>query len=148
MTTSATPVELRPGAPRVYAGLLVAAVGVAILALALTGLGVIERVALAVLVVLIGARAWSLQSLWTGAFVRLRRDGTAEWRRPHRDAERRGRWIGHWHAGPLVALVFEFDDGGRRRERIALWRDQVDPEAWRRLLILLRHDRRGDGTIG
>lgn len=103
---------------------------------------------LAVVVLLVGVRAWSRQSRWTGAFLRLRRDGTAEWQRPDREGERRGRLVAHWHAGALVALVFEHADGRPRRERFALWRDQVDPEAWRRLLILLRHDRRGDGAIG
>lgn len=129
--------------------LLAVAFGASLVAIALSGLGAIERLALAALSVLVGLRAWSRQVRWTGSFIRLERDGTARWRRPDREGERRGRWVGHWQAGPLVALVLEYDEGGRhRRERVALWRDQVGSEDWRRLLILLRHDRRGDGAFG
>lgn len=120
----------------------------ALVALAASGIGTPGRIMLAAVVLLVGVRAWSRQSRWTGAFLRLRRDGTAEWQRSRREGEQTGRLVAHWHAGPLVALVLASADGRPRHERLALWRDQVDPEAWRRLLILLRHDRRGDGAIG
>ncbi len=117
------------------------------LALALSGIGSIARIVLAAIVLGTGFRAWSRQARWTGAMVRVWRDGTAEWRCSGESGERRGRLSGHWQAGPLVTLVLEAEGSARGRERLALWRDQVDPESWRRLLILVRHDRHGDGAI-
>lgn len=128
--------------------LLTIAAMAALVALVASGLPAVVQVPLALLTLVIVVRAWKAQSCWTGARVRLHRDGSGDWRREGMPCELRGRLIGHWQGGPLVALVLQPDGSTGGCVRLALWRDQIDPEAWRRLLILLRHDRHGGGALG
>lgn len=148
MTISATPVELQPGAPRLYAVLLTIAALAAVISVLVSGLPIPVQVLLALLTLVIAARAWKSQSRWTGARVRLHRDGSGDWKRAGMPAELRGRLVAHWQGGPLVTLVLQAEGGIGEHVRLALWRDQIDADAWRRLVILLRHDRHGGGALG
>jgi hypothetical protein len=119
-----------------------------VIAVSVSGLSMTAQLALGVLVLAIVWRAYQSQARWTGSRVRLQRDGSVDWRTPGDPEEHRGRLVGHWQAGPLVALVLQPDREASAYVRIALWRDQTDADSWRRLVILLRHDRRGGGAVG
>lgn len=134
--------------PRVYAGLLAGAAAASVTAVSLSGLSMAAQLALGMLVFVIVWRAYRSQSRWTGSRIRLQRDGSLDWRTAGDADEHRGRLVGHWQAGPLVALVMQPDGEADACVRIALWRDQTDSDSWRRLVILLRHDRRGGGAVG
>jgi hypothetical protein len=148
LTTSAAPVELRPGLPRAYAALLASATVAALVAIAISGLPPVLRLALAPLPVVLAWRAWARQHAFTGAVLRIDGEGRAEWRGPSDHGPVSGRLVAHWQAGPVAALVLAAAGAGSPRARIAIWRDQVDADAWRRLSILLRHQRHGQGAIG
>lgn len=147
MTSAAPPVELRPGRSRLYVALLSAATLATVVAVAISGVPSGVKLALAVLVALLAGRAWRRQAASAGITIRLSADGCAEWALPGGGPTTRGRLVAHWQAGPVAALVLAAAAAGRPRWRVAIFRDQVDAEAWRRLAILLRHRRRGDGAI-
>ena len=146
MTTSAAPVELILLPPRRYAVFLALATLAALVALVVSGLPALGKLLLVPAALVTAASAWRVQSRWTHAVIHLHRDGAADWLQKDSQQRLDGRLVDHWNAGPLVALVLSPEQGARLR--IAVWRDQVDGDAWRRLLILLRHDRRGGGALG
>jgi hypothetical protein len=147
LTSAAPPVELRPGRSRLYAALLSAVTLAAVVAVAISGVPLALKFALAALAVLLAGRAWRRQAATAGITVRLSADGGAEWVSPDAGPTTRGRLVAHWQAGPVATLVLAAAPAGRPRWRVAIFRDQVDAEAWRRLAILLRHRRRGDDAI-
>jgi hypothetical protein len=140
---------LRPGRPRAYAAILgLAAIGAGI-AVAISGLPSPVQVAALPVVAWIAWRAWRRQRGWVGCLLRLHGDGRVEWAAPGSGVVVAGRLVAHWQSGPLAALVLATHEGGDRSvERIAVWRDQIDRDAWRRLSILLRHLRHRDGALG
>lgn len=139
-------IEFRPS--RIFAGGLVGAHGLALLAAWVSLSGWVHMlVAFGVCLSALGCLAEALQ--WSGraaVALELRADGRARWR------DRKGLWheslLGNDHFLSPVLMVVGLLTGGRSRKRIVLFSDSAAPEELRRLRVRLQWHIRGEPGTG
>lgn len=147
MARSEAPLVLETRASRGFQLGLVALAAAALSAVLMADLPLAIAPPLALFVLLVAIRAWRDHAQVAGMRLRLSADGTLDWRDPA-GKEGQGRLASSARVGPLVALAVREASGPTRR--IALWRDMLDADAWRRLQVALARtpsaDSYNDGT--
>jgi xanthosine utilization system XapX-like protein len=140
LASSEPPLVLELRTSRGFGAGLAVAVAAAIVAVLLADLPVSIAIALGMLGLFAGARAWQTQAALAGLRLRIGEDGSVDWR-TRAGAEGQGRLASHARVGPLVALSVR---GAAGRRRFAIWRDMLDADAWRRLNAALARRRGAD----
>jgi hypothetical protein len=134
LARSEAPLVLETRASRGFRLGLVALAAAALGAVLMADLPLAIAPPLALFVALATLRAWRSHA-WAAALrLRLSADGMLDWR-DAAGAEGQGRLASSARVGPLVALEVREPSGKQRR--IALWRDMLDADAWRRLQVAL-----------
>lgn len=134
MARSEAPLVLEPRASRGFQVGLVALAAAACAAVAMADLPLAIAPPLLLFVALATLKAWRSHARVAALRLRLAADGMVDWR-DGSGAEGQGRLASSARVGPLVALDVREPSGKPRR--IALWRDMLDADAWRRLQVAL-----------
>jgi hypothetical protein len=135
--SSVTPLSVELGPPRAWRAVIlcacIAAIAGSAVAFASMGLvGTLAAVCIGVAVI-----AWRGAGRWSGVRLVFDAGGGLELRL--RDGTNRKVELDHAiHIGPLLVIVVRRRDG--KRDDVAVWRDQLDADGWRRLKV--RVDRR------